>query len=601
MAIKWDQLGQTTFDEMVEVLITRRFKNTGTVTVPDGRGGDGGIDILHVGHDGYRRIFQLKYFPGGFSAGWARSRRPQIRDSFKTALQHEPDEWTLVVPGLLTDHERKFVENLNAGSTPPTISIVGRNCLDDWLADDPNLDTSLQRNPTTALQEMARDFNREKAAILNGWGDVAERVHNLGTVVDGVDPDWTVDFSRMGDTQTLAVRPQHPLAAERSPIGITVQTNALPESASAHLERVLGYGMSTPVVIPGDAVESITMTGPTFLAGPWPPGEVQIEPPSHTAAIGKPIEFRLWDTNSIAASYEGTITHAGSGGFGGTIDASFFDARLSVNVHLPYDSDLSKLPDRAAAKPGFSLRVEYGPDDPRLVADVLQAARLIRVSSRLEIHIDGEHAATVSGFPPPTGENFGNSLAVEQYADDLAVVQRHCKQHFGIPQFIQPGERVAMRVARLLVDGYIVASPKAQLYAVEFTGEDSPGLRTKLQQPCPIAWKSPNPYTVTAGERTLTIGEVYAIHPAAVVDNLQEVTAALDAGTSDGIRVNYRPGDDPFFHLVRAEGPSPDLTGKQIAFWTLHGVTQPGLPGALAQMPGRNEDSEPLLSTDPDQ
>jgi hypothetical protein len=600
MAIKWEQLGQPTFDETVEVLITRRFKNTGTVTVPDGRGGDGGIDILYVGHDGHRRIFQLKYFPEGFSSGWARTRRPQIRNSFKTALQHEPDEWTLVVPGLVTDHEREFVEGLNAGSTPPTISILGRNDLNDWLADDPNLDTSLQRNPTTTLQELARDFNLEKAALLGGWKDVAERVRNLGTVVDGVDPDWTVDFARIGDTQILAVRPQHPLAAERNPVGIAVETNELPESVSAHIERVLGYGMSTPIVIPGDAVESITMTGPKFLAGPWPPGEVQIELPTHAPAIGKPIEFRLWDANGVAASYEGTITYAGSGGFGGTIDASFFDGRLIVNIHLPHDPDLSKLPDRAAAKPGVSLRVEYGPDAPRLVADVLEAARLIRVSSRLEIHIDGQHAATVSGFPPPTDEDFGNNLAIEQYADDLAIVQRHCKQHFGIPQFIQPGERVAMRVARLLVDGHIVASPKAQLYAVEFTGEDSPELRTKLQQPRPIAWKSPIPYTVTAGDRTLTIGEVYAIHPAAVVDNLEEVTAALDAGTSDGIRVNYRPGDDPFFHLVCAGGPSPELTGKQIAFWTLHGVTQPGVPGALAQIPGREADPEPAATPHPD-
>ena len=58
----------------------------------------GGIDVEVVTNDGRRRIFQLKYFPGGFSGGWGDSRRSQITKSFKKALEHSPDEWTLVVP-----------------------------------------------------------------------------------------------------------------------------------------------------------------------------------------------------------------------------------------------------------------------------------------------------------------------------------------------------------------------------------------------------------------------------------------------------------------------------------------------------------------------
>jgi hypothetical protein len=97
----------------VEALIRRRFKDASTVTVVDGRGGDDGIDILLVTHDGHRRILQLKYFPETFSSGWADSRRPQIKESYKTAIEkNQPDEWTLVVPRLLTTPERKFVENL---------------------------------------------------------------------------------------------------------------------------------------------------------------------------------------------------------------------------------------------------------------------------------------------------------------------------------------------------------------------------------------------------------------------------------------------------------------------------------------------------------
>ena len=137
------------FQHHVAVQRARRFKTAATVRVLDGRGGDGGIDVEVVTNDGRRRIFQLKYFPGGFSGGWGDSRRPQITKSFKKALEHSPDEWTLVVPRVLTASEDKFVKGLNGGQEPPTISVAARDELDSWVADDPSLDEYLQRDPNT--------------------------------------------------------------------------------------------------------------------------------------------------------------------------------------------------------------------------------------------------------------------------------------------------------------------------------------------------------------------------------------------------------------------------------------------------------------------
>jgi hypothetical protein len=182
--INWDQLGQPKFDRTVEALIRRRFKDASTVTVVDGRGGDDGIDILLVTHDGHRRILQLKYFPETFSSGWADSRRPQIKKSYKTAIEkNQPDEWTLVVPRLLTTPERKFVENLNSGSTPPAIRIVNRTALDDWLADDPDLDKYLQRDPETALREMARTYRDRTVRVRDLRTGGNTRVIRLGVSV----------------------------------------------------------------------------------------------------------------------------------------------------------------------------------------------------------------------------------------------------------------------------------------------------------------------------------------------------------------------------------------------------------------------------------
>ena len=128
--------------------------------VLDGRGGDGGIDVEVVTNDGRRRIFPLKYFPrdsraDGATAGAHRSRSQK-------ALEHSPDEWTLVVPRVLTASEDKFVKGLNGGQEPPTISVVARDELDSWVADDPSLDEYLQRDPNTSLERMARVYNQER-------------------------------------------------------------------------------------------------------------------------------------------------------------------------------------------------------------------------------------------------------------------------------------------------------------------------------------------------------------------------------------------------------------------------------------------------------
>ena len=90
---------------------------------------------------------------------------------------------TLVVPRLLTTPERKFVENLNSGSTPPAIRIVNRTALDDWLADDPDLDKYLQRDPETALREMARTYRDRTVRVRDLRTGGNTRVIRLGVSV----------------------------------------------------------------------------------------------------------------------------------------------------------------------------------------------------------------------------------------------------------------------------------------------------------------------------------------------------------------------------------------------------------------------------------
>lgn len=188
MSIDWDRIGQLRFDRIVEVLITRRYHNA-DVTAVNGRG----IDIeVRQGHR--VRIFQLKYFPEGFSGGFARTRRKQIQRSYDKMLEENPYEWVLVVPNNLTSGERTFVNGLGGGSSTPLRRVIDRTGLDDLLVDFPEVDRWAQRNVTTELLENAKTYNQEIAALA-GPEDLAARVRALGAQADSVDPQPRQDHT----------------------------------------------------------------------------------------------------------------------------------------------------------------------------------------------------------------------------------------------------------------------------------------------------------------------------------------------------------------------------------------------------------------------
>src|SRR6476619_487138 len=106
-------MGRDRFDRLVECLLCRihRTQVTATYHAVNGRGGDDGIDFVAVDHPDVTKIYQLKYFPEGFSGGF-RTRRTQIKRSFRRATKHKPQVWTLVVPNTVTTPEDEYVKSL---------------------------------------------------------------------------------------------------------------------------------------------------------------------------------------------------------------------------------------------------------------------------------------------------------------------------------------------------------------------------------------------------------------------------------------------------------------------------------------------------------
>ncbi|MGD1173401.1 hypothetical protein ACKUVQ_08965 [Mycobacterium seoulense] len=584
MSIDWQSIGQADFDRVVEALILRRHRGTDArVRAVNGRGGDDGVDI-EVVDDDRLTVYQLKYFPEGFSGGFLKSRRQQIRESFKTALKKNPEVWTLVLPSVATTPERDWVVALATGDGP-RIEIMDRDELDNLLAGFPDIDRWFQRD---AMKEYAELYGQERACLFGGVDDLVQRVEGLGGVVDSTDPDWTLDFARDGDRITWSLRPQHERAHVNTPVSLRVAGNLdqLPADARETIDRAILYGTSDTIAIPRTAVTSIHINGPKVIAGAHPPGDVELVRVSDTPGVGKPLELRLFDANGKnVVSYEGVVSHADIGTAGGSIEGKFCDDRLHLKLLIPFDAigQTPAPPERPRVRLGAHMSIDLSrPGRPGGIQETLALARLVRIAPRIEVRIDGELVTAVGQAPGEADDWDNDYLVIEQLAEDLEIVQRHCGQFFDIPAEITFKERVELRVARLLIQGQIVAHPGAKELTFILDGQDSEELRADLNNPRTLVLRMPGDHEVRVGGKTLSVGPVYAIDPAAKPVNGAEAIAALDRGEGAGFRVRVRPATNPFFCLALANRPPEALDLRSQALWSLAGVDQPQAPSAHA-------------------
>ncbi len=209
--IDWEKIGREKFDRAVEALIAYRYQHA-EVTAFDGKGGDGGRDVV-VRQGDRVRIFQLKYFPEGFSSKWVQRRR-QIKRSFEAALDHKPYEWTLVVPKNLTDGEQTYIEELTKDSGVEVINWWGRTELDVRMAGFPDLRRYIESD---TAKEYLGAVGRRNAFIETG-SDFLSNIADLSRAADAADPHWTLDFDSTKNVITKTLRAKHPNAHNLSPV-----------------------------------------------------------------------------------------------------------------------------------------------------------------------------------------------------------------------------------------------------------------------------------------------------------------------------------------------------------------------------------------------
>ena len=542
--IDWNFLNQERFDRIVEALIHRMYDATADVRVINGRGGDGGCDIIVI--QGKRvQIFQLKFFLEGFTSEHRRRRR-QIRDSFDRAMEHEPHEWTLVVPCNLTIGERDFVKALPTGRDVK-VTVMDRATLDSQLSALPDLVKYFTRDEK--FIEEARILNQELANLVGGKRDLDTRLASLAGLVDCADPDWTLDFSREGDEIVYRPRAKHPRAPEVSPIMLTVESSFGPDDVAlaATFQRSIGFGTLEKVVLPPKTVRMLTITGPEFLSERHEDVEVTWIPLANVPRLEGPVQVEFLSADGQTMSiHEGTIINVGSGPVGRSLTIRFYEVS-ELTFLLPHDP---------AGRCDFTRKLNTGRVLPPVMLQALQLEHDLWCCARLEVRL-GE--AILSGTrilcdSDPASENILDKLSrLEMLASDLDAVQTHCRVYFPMPDTITRSERIALRMARLMIEGKCVTHPEADVFTATLNGSDDPTLRFFLNgEPHALRVDMPE-WSIEVSGRTLRIGMARIYHPAVVVRDSTNIVQALDEGTASGLVMQVASADGEGFRFFLPE------------------------------------------------
>ena len=558
--LNWRTMSEDEFNRIAEALIRRSVEedNPGIdVKALDGRGGDGGIDLdATVERTGQLvAIYQLKFFPEGFSSEWARVRKPQIQKSFNSALKHDPPAWYLVVPRNLTPKERTFVRSLQEKRRRPMTRYLGAAELDALLVRFPDIDQWAQRDPLrTALE-----ITNRSTATLSKPGDLGTEVMELARRIHPRSDYWDVDFSRTGGVFTEMLVAKRPDAEEREPLSLTVTTDFTehPELGTT-FRRSMEFGLTDPLVLPDDVVKEFEQHGPEWFAGKRGAGQLEFHPmpqvlrgPSSVTLLG-PNDRVLAQRSGVRASYT-------SGTHGGQLT-------IDLDDHLMFTFVLNR------ADPS-SGRVEITSDVSGLSgAAAKRALRFLAELSRAEkvvFAMDGRSSTATVEVKNIAVETFQVELA-----DDLAYIEDALNITLRYPETIDTlVDRIWVRVIRHLLEGKVSLMPGVSGLNFVLNGEMDPGLESMLASGGAVR-QSTELWELELLGQQVAVDDVSMLMPSVTVESGAEHLAALRAGNGADRKVQLVASDGVAGILIWSPERIGDLEVLAPTPWGLDGVRE---------------------------
>lgn len=528
--IDWSLISEEDFNRVVEVLLVREHTNSEHVArALDGKGGDGGIDVGVWTRSPYRieHIFQLKYFPEGFTGPYRKGRLPQIEKSFESAWKnHRPAFWTLVMPKNPHKNELEAVEGLPADRNV-VVNVIGVAQLDELLAKHPDIEQAVLRDN---LVEYLSKFNMEKAALIAST-DLQERAEGLQALANDRSPHWNTSFAMTPNGYEEFYTPKHTEAMKYEPIEtkFTISFGAQDAGIAKTVQKVLEYGSFGEVVLPPGSGK-MERTGPSWVS-PLRNGDdtifslgTRVTVPDRNEIVTLSLRDEWGFTKG---KFEGIIRGRTGGTRGASIKVGFGNCLTAVialdqpGVH----DDKGRI--------DFDLELAGGSVQDALFA--ISLMETIQPGVCTEFYIDGQKLCLLQI------DNDSEPWKADEYQmgilDDLVVLQKKTDLGFVFSANLTRRERVMLRVARLLLEGHGTQLPHGGIFTMELTGE----LGAKLAED--IATSGVAVYFVLPAfpfefqNSRINLGAVTVYSRRAIAVNDQEVSEAIAAGQVEGLKV----------------------------------------------------------------
>lgn len=541
----WETCGRDAFDRAVELLLQRRHHaGPGSAQAIDGRGGDEGIDVDVTEPDGtVSTIYQLKYFPEGFSGGFGVSRRRQIAESFKSAMKHEPSSWVLVVPRNPTTVERKWVRKLK-GKLKVRVEILGRDGLDHLLVRAPDILRALTSGPLT---EALRIAGNEHLA-LNTADDLERVARGLSERVNSRSAFWGSNMFLGADgsvTQHLVAK--RPDAHEKEPLSVIPQFTPDPagEEAKSRLEELHSFG-GTDLHISADALVSVKLEGPQ-----WFNQEV-----TDIAGIGfGPVNM----SNDVAIELRAVTAASGT-----TLQSLDGRSRMSHGsrgkklwVDLACGLNFEFVMQDAVEKGSATVTSKLEGHRITEVAEALAFMDRFVPATDLSLELWAEGGRLFMFHLPDAAFNgLSPDGYTRQLVEDLAVLSRHFSVSLRLPSELTWAEREEIRKARLVVDGKVIAERDFQNLDVVLNGMTGDPIEDMLQSEAMMVVIRTEVHYLVQGHKLPIQAKVF--HPQAQYAAPQEVLDALQSGTAEGMAARIRGVDGTPFRVFRDDNPARD-------------------------------------------
>ena len=269
--IDWATISADLYEDMVAVLLSHLHPESVRI---DGSGGDGGRDVQIETPEGLL-AFELKSFSGRLTA----ARRRQVERSLTRAARLDPWRWTLLVPIDFTDGEIKWFKRLQVKTAFP-IERKGLTWLDGQFAQRWFIARYFLDHLSDEIVRLATVLDQERAVLARGAPDAIQRAERLVRQLNEIDPYYRFEITTDGARSSVKIIPQYKGAERDRPIGVQAQflfsNDDEGRAAAEAFRRSIDFG--TPVTVPAQYLQEITLDVPAGLGGTFREGTLEVRP-----------------------------------------------------------------------------------------------------------------------------------------------------------------------------------------------------------------------------------------------------------------------------------------------------------------------------------